>query len=123
MIKQLLSISLVFSSLFAGICTSNVAKGYSFIENELSNHPHKVECEPCEEISDKEVNCCDNHLEKAKQIAIIKSTETKVSKDFIAKAFQEKSEMPIPKYEKAYENRLKENKAPPHLQFSLPRLE
>ena len=123
MIKHLLSISLVFSSLFAGICTSSVAHGYTFTENELSNHSHAIECEHCEEIDDQEVNCCDNHLENAKQIAIIKPAETKVSKDFIAKAFQAKPEISIPEYEKEYEYRLNENKAPPHLQFSLPRLE
>lgn len=123
MIKHLLSISLVFSSLFAGICTSSVAHGYAFTENELSNHPHAIECEHCQAIHEQEINCCETHLENATQVAIVKPTESKVSKDFIGKAFQAKPEISIPEYEKEYEYRLNENKAPPHLQLSLPRLE
>ena len=123
MVKHLLSISIVFSSLFAGVCTSNVVHGYSFDESEALGHMHEIECKHCEEISEQEVNCCDTHLENKKQLAIIKPVGIKISENLVVKALQSKPVAKIPEYEKQYEYRTNENKAPPHLQLSLPRLE
>jgi hypothetical protein len=122
-VKNLLSISIVFSSLFAGVCTSNVAHGYGFDEAESLGHTHEIECEHCEELNEQEVDCCNTHLENAKQAAIVKPVETKISDNLVVKAFQPKPVAKIPEYKKQYEYRTNENKAPPHLQISLPRLE
>lgn len=121
MIKQLLAISIVFSSLFAGVCTSNIAHGHAVVES--PNHNHAVECENCQTVTEQEQNCCDEHLENKNLGAIIKPADTKKSKNHIARTFSPKFETVLPKYKETYNYKSDNSKAPPNLQLILPRIE
>jgi len=113
-IKHLLSISIVFSTLFAGICTSNVAYGHDSGGEEMLNHSQKIETE---------INCCDTHQRDAEQVAVLKPVGIKIYNKSAAKALQPKPEIAFSEYKIQHEPRTKGSSSPPYLHISLPRLE
>ncbi len=122
MIKHLLSISIIFSGLFVGMC-SGTTHASTVTDNALLHHSEQNDCFNCEEIEDQDVNCCDIYPTSTKQLAIVQEPNTKVSIKLSVKALQPKYEMFIPIYQQAYQHKSILNKAPPKLQIALPRRE
>lgn len=123
MIKTLLSISVVCSSLFTGICNADISHASNLEIDALIEHEHEIECDHCEAINEQEVNCCGGHLDGTENLAILQPTKPKISEHQQFKALLHVSEISEPLHLENTVQTLSENKAPPYLQMSLPKRE
>ena len=86
-------------------------------------HEVEVECEHCDEIKPQEADCCGKHLSKTNKFALIQPTKTKIFDTQTVQALANRPAIPDPPHKERIVSSLSENKAPPYLQISLPRLE